>query len=727
MRILRTEFEKLLSRKNFLLIVIVVLVLNAYLMLRTANTADTTPTEYAAIYSQLSGMSDEEKLNWLNTECSNFSGVNHYDWYALYELQEECSQIVNYQQFLENIDSQAQSMSGISIFSDTETFNYRNIMMTPPAYEHMKDVVPVFDISNGILLATDNNFTDVLCVFIILFAVIGVMVSDREQGITSLLFPLVRGRSYLLLHKILVLAITIFAVVVLLYLENLLIADHAFGLGELSRPVQSLRGFIGCNFKITVLEYLLLYGAFKYAAFFAIGIILSLLALNTKNNVSFYGMTALVLLSEILTYSLIPPLSKYSIFRHMNLIAFTRGNDIFSFYQNINFWDHPIELVPASIGTILVIAVGGTFLAVLLYERKRNLEYQKINFRFRNGASSRMHTAFYYTAYKSLIMQKGIGIVLAFIAVSAFINTSFIKEYSVTDKYYEYYTNLLEGEITQDTRHFIESETARFNEIRIRLDELNQKGEYTPEMDDLYEALAPSDGFDLLSERFYQIENTENTQIFYDTGYKRFCGMDGYDDDMKYALAAMLLCILLISPLIANDNRCRMASIINATSTGKKKYRQRNMLLSTLYGIAAALLWMVPYAFTIFQYYGVSGVNASIRSIVDFCDYPLNITVWQYLILLCVLRTVLLIFTALTMLEVSSKCKNAPAAILINFAIFVLPIIIYLLGAEFMVNIGFSPLLSTNILVNQPHIIHWIAPVIVVVYYFINVYSPNRK
>ena len=59
------------------------------------------------------------------------------------------------------------------------------------------------------------------------------------------------------------------------------------------------------------------------------------------------------------------------------------------------------------------------------------------------------------------------------------------------------------------------------------------------------------------------------------------------------------------------------------------------------------------------------------------------------------------ILSALVMLWVSKRCKNTTSAVLINFALFVLPIIIYLLGAKVMVGVGFCPFLSVNALLNR--------------------------
>lgn len=53
--------------------------------------------------------------------------------------------------------------------------------------------------------------------------------------------------------------------------------------------------------------------------------------------------------------------------------------------------------------------------------------------------------------------------------------------------------------------------------------------------------------------------------------------------------------------------------------------------------------------------------------------------------------------------------------VLINFAVFALTIIIYLLGADFMIKIGFNPLLSLNIMINEFSIVHIMIPLIGVI------------
>ena len=729
MRVLTTELKKIFSNKIFFLVISAVFIMNAYLMFRTANSDDAKPSDYHSVYSELEGLSDSEKLAVFDERINNSAqGLYDYNWELYYELANECYDIVNYKSYLENIETQAGAMQNISIFSNPDTFNYRSIAKTPSAYQNVQEVQPVFDVSQGIILATDNNFTDVLIEFILLFAVLSVMISDREQGMSGLLFALKRGRSYLFFMKLLTLAITIFTVVSLIYLENLVISSYIYGLGDLLRPVQSLNGFIGCNLPINVLTYLLIYIVFKSAAMFVIVALLSLIAIFTKNTVSFYGFSAFVIVMEGLLYQLIQPLSAYSIFRYINVIAFTKVNEIFCNYKNINFWEHPISLIPASISAVSIFVLICCVLGTVLYAKKRNLEFRKIGLKFKHSRNSKVHSAIYYTFFKSLVQQKGAIVVVVCVFLMLFLNAGFVKQYDIVDVYYKYYTEQLEGVIDDATVEFMFNEDNRFHELNARIDELLQSTTgFSAELNKLQKEYAPSTGFYLVKERYDEVKSIENAHIFYDTGYQRMLGKQGYDDDMKYALVSMLLCIFLISPLIANDNQYHMYLVINATKSGRRSYIKRNSKVAAMYGFLSALLWLVPYCITIGQYYGYSCLDAPIQSITDYKNIPINFTVIEYLIVIFALRTIYVMLSALVMLYVSSKSKNRTTAILVNFAVFALPVIIYLLGAKFMVNIGFSPLLSVNVLVNEPSILHWGAPMLAILFWYFMLFKRRCK
>ena len=162
------------------------------------------------------------------------------------EQLEQLKAVGTYHQYLQSIDDTAATMTAVSIFADPNSFAYRNILKTPSAYDRVRSVQPVFAPSNGVLLVAQNIPSDILMLFIIFTAVTVIFYKDRESGITGLIKPLRYGRTRLALTK----TATVFTVCLftegIIFLMNLWIGSVRYGLGDLSRPVQSLAGYLGC-------------------------------------------------------------------------------------------------------------------------------------------------------------------------------------------------------------------------------------------------------------------------------------------------------------------------------------------------------------------------------------------------------------------------------------------------------------------------------------------------
>ncbi len=139
------------------------------------------------------------------------------------------------------------------------------------------------------------------------------------------------------------------------------------------------------------------------------------------------------------------------------------------------------------------------------------------------------------------------------------------------------------------------------------------------------------------------------------------------------ALLIILICALIISPLISYDNGRKLTTIIYSTTTGKKSYIKRNILITLIYTAAASFAVMIPYYINILLKYGTQGGNLPINSIKAFASFPLPITVWQFALGLLILRTILFSLISLIMLAVSYKSKSRFTAVLINITIFVIP------------------------------------------------------
>ena len=195
---------------------------------------------------------------------------------------------------------------------------------------------------------------------------------------------------------------------------------------------------------------------------------------------------------------------------------FYRGMQLIPTYKNINFFENPVSLIPASSFSVITAIIVLSASTAYIYSKKRNLEFRKIGIKLNFGKGNKVHSALYYTFYKSLVQQKGLLIIVGFLLIAGFLNSSFTKQYDIQDVYYQYYANELEDKITSETDSFITSEEQRFADLNMQLNEIMEKSNgFSSEANEIQKKLAPEMGFVLIKDRYEQIKNLENAQLFY--------------------------------------------------------------------------------------------------------------------------------------------------------------------------------------------------------------------
>ena len=88
---------------------------------------------------------------------------------AFTELLERVNYAISYEEFLESVKTQAQSMSKLSLFSDVDSFSQKNIQKTAEAYEKMSAVQPGLTYSDAADAWSDSALADVIVPGLLLF------------------------------------------------------------------------------------------------------------------------------------------------------------------------------------------------------------------------------------------------------------------------------------------------------------------------------------------------------------------------------------------------------------------------------------------------------------------------------------------------------------------------------------------------------------------------------
>lgn len=694
MRVLFCELRKLFSSGVFIFAVSAAVILNLYLCF-SANPVDISDEQYKAFYDELDGLSGDKAITAINAKIDElydkeFTFESLHLRNFLHSEAEQAELIAGYKKYLDEIDVSAEQMTSVSIFAHNDSFAYKNIIRTPAAYNAVRDIVPTYLRSEGILIAADNTACDIMMIFCALTTVILLIVKERESGITALLKPLHHGRAHLAAAKSLAILISCITVGFLLYGSTLAVGAIRFGLCDLSLPVQSLKGFLGCNLPISIGAAMALIFTVKMAAAFLAALFFECLC-TAFYSITAYITSAAVTAAEVILYVVINDNSLTAVFGKINLAAFTESAEIFKNYLNINIFGEPYNV-------ILVTAIALT-IGIIGFFVLQNVLFSQImirNFKTRQFLSIRYipKKPFSYALYKQFATHKGALIILLILGMQIYLAANYRIEFDSDDMQYRAYCARFSQMTEQQSGEFAEAEKQRFEELHERI----PTADFNETMK-IYNELIVENGFNHAYEQRLYIDalDSENKMMFYQTGWRRVFGADGYAEDMRLTLFAALGICFAISPLIAYDNRRRLGYLLYTNRNGKRKYVLHNTAAAAMTSALISAAINTPHIIGVLSLYKTDGIEFSIRCLPEF-EHFFDIPIAAYIAMLCVLRTVVLILSGWIVLFISTRCKNVSAAFLVNLAVFALPVMLYLAGAEFVLPICMSFSVNRNII-----------------------------
>ena len=680
MRILRYELKKLFSYKSFLFIIAATLVMSIVSTLGDIAGRHASPEEYRQIYSAIQSMSEEEAEAYITQQVDiSFSGVGGFSPDAICSARDRYAQIKGYGAFLDFIKERCRSIMSISFFADEDSFAYKNALKTETTYDNVKVNSLPFEVSEGVEIVLFNDISDILLIFAIFASTVFVFTKDKEIGILNLLHSYCKGRRNLCISKLGVLLF--FSVVInLIFIgANLAIGGLTYGLGDLTRPIQSVNGFFECSFNLSLWQYLLITFIFKSLGGFLWGVLFAFICSFSGNNAQIYGISVAIAVSEVLLYTKISTLSNYGLLHDFNLVSFIKPDNIFSTYRNINLFNEPFNtLIVIPIVWIILIAPL-IFAVVKTFAGKKNIEYRKISLGIRKKtAKHKVHSKLYYAFHKSLVLQKTGYLVAIWLAAVVIFHLSFTKPADLTDYYYKDYTTDNSGAVTAQTDEVIHIDEEYFATLH---EELMSPDTTIERMQKIQGELQREGALFMFRSRCEAIrDNKYDTEIFYDSGYKRAFDVDGNTESKQMALLIMIFSALAISPLISFDRSRGLTSVIYSTASGKKSYLNHSIIVTVTLSIFASIAVMFPYFFNILSKYGTQGIVLPVQSLEHFADLALPLNICQYALGLFLVRTMIFTLCSLAMLLVSRNSKSRFAATLINVTVFVMPVLIIVVG-----------------------------------------------
>ncbi|MBR6825097.1 MAG: ABC transporter permease subunit [Oscillospiraceae bacterium] len=552
------------------------------------------------------------------------------------------------------------------------SFPYENVIRSRQVYDKLWETNPRLLYSGAVELLPGNGLTEIMVVLMALLIALELIYTERSQGTLALCKPACKGSLSLILSKLFAGLLWGTLGTILLYGSNLLIGLIRCGPVDFGAPIQSVFGMIRSPLRITIGEYILLFLGVKLLW---MGAVVSLACVASYVGRKLWQCMGIFLFLGIACF--LRPGSM--------LNPFARGSsvELFGTYWNLNVLGKPVSNLAVVVGILLLICLVAYGAALILHIKQAPMISERTRKRGRRPPAL-FFSLFLHEAWKLLIMNGALWILLALIPVQFFIYSDFPTYIAPMERLYIQYSQILSGNPNADKEAFLTQEENRFADLYEQRDHYGSslaRGEITEEA---YRALTAGIGRQLESEPIfhrardqYRTVEAENLDYVCLSPYERLFGRLGQKNLLRQTLILILVLTMGLSGIHASERETGMYHLIH-TAEREESSRRRKLLLAIIYGIVAAIFVYTPQIIVIANLYGLPGLTAPAKSVPVFSVH--FGTVWTTLAVYAVISVSISAAISLLILHLSRMTKHTTYACLLALALLLpVPVLVFLL------------------------------------------------
>ena len=619
------------------------------------------------------------------------------NYVAVNNLLQQTAYLDSYDDYLNTIQENKESMLSFSIFNDPDSFTGRNIIKTAEEFAALENI-PLSLGANGVVKALlDFQISDYLLLAVLVLICLSFL-EERKNGLWNVVHATPNGRLRLALYRTSILFMTSVISVLLLYGTNLLIGFSLYGgIEDLDRAAQSVEILGKLPLDCNVASFLFRYFILRIGAAFLVGLLLWLL-LTAVNNVKYtIIVTAAVMAAEYSLYAFLPVQSALNVLKYFNVFTYISLSDLYTNYLNIDILGYPLGIRSISQASLLPLCVVLAAVCIVIHCCKKPSAGKdllgRVAYRLNSITDSilrRLHLSG-MEIYKTVWLQKGLVIILLFAYLASGLSfTVSIPVSTAEESAARQYTAALEGEITNATFAEIDRIQAELDKTIAAYEEAKtayESGEMEYPQFDVYvreanTAKSNSDGLDVVRRRAEELrdkglERGFTPWLIEETSYESVYGDAAGNNQQSAALVALLALGLLLAGNMSYEQQSGMTSLLLSTMKGRRALLTRKILLAvaTATGIWAVIYGLELHAF--FGIYKIDTLSASVQNLTLLDCLPQGCTIGMFLIMLYALRLLTLICAAMVTLLLSSCMKRVDVSYIFVCGVLLLPSLLY--------------------------------------------------
>lgn len=735
MKLFSYEIRKIWQSRFFLICLAIALCINVFLLWVDSDkqSSDFTSSAYKAVQTDLKGLSTEEQQDFISQKRDTIyallqidyflkSGIQlpgdqrqqYYDYiteygdlyfsqeYNLYttdlnqefqflsSIQAELNLVASYEEYLEDIQNRSQSLSDISIFQDS--YAAKNIENTASAYANLNNISIEYAPQKGFYTAINYLYTDIILIFSML-VVAGISIrEERDSGMIHFIRSMPHGRRTTAFGKILALSVSTLAVLLLLYGTNILFCQLTYGLGSLSRSVQSIPFLMRCTLPISAGQYLLLFLLAKWAAAVVVGLWIATALLWARHAVWGWVLSLGFIFLQWGLNQFIPATGKANVLKYGNMAGILDTNTLLGTYQNLYWFGRPVSahLVAAIFAAFSTFVLLVVFTLLISRSHLNDAKIRTVVSTHRRRTTTLLHEE----GYKILIINGSFFLLLAFLFFQVYQGVTAESFVQADDIYYRYYMENLAGPYTQDKYDFLVQEYESFAPVRDLNDALAQgtitETEYSMQIAQYYSLQQRMIVFNSVVQQARWM-STSGAHFVYDTGYKILFDFNS-QTDLNETVLTTLLCSLCFSGIFAFERQTGMDPIIRSTPQGANVTFKAKARIAVWISLFITLIASIAKYLHVVIFFGLPGLFSPARSISAFSHLPKAFPILGVILVSIFARFISCLFLAVVIMALSQKTGNIIATFFLATLSFSLMPLLSILGIYSASKLSIYPL-----------------------------------
>ncbi len=756
MRLLCAELYKVWSQRFFLLSLAILSAANLlFLYLGTMpDQSAALPSAYRMIGEELSNRSTSEQQAFLKEQYERIHGVyqvyrilsdqargvygnrnvreefsNIFDsyeeiyqnhTYTLYtedlqtenfflkELLDELDAVSNYSMFLENLQTKATGLTDISIFQNNvengKSYSQKNIEKTAAVYAGMGKVKIRYFPQKGLLTALDYQFTDLILVAAMILLSSLLIRQERDNNMIYVVRSTPGGRLSTAIAKICALALSLLVVLTLLYGVNLVYCGLIYGLGPLSRSIQSVPALMYCTMRISVGQYLGRFLLAKWAGTAVMGLWVMLAMLWARR--TFMGWCAALALPVMqwLVRCIVPSTSNLNVMKYANLASLMRTNELLGNYRNLYWFGTPVALPLVEWLSAAVYALVLIIVVCLLFCRGKMKPAPVFTGFTYKRTKTKATTIFLEETRKLFVLSGAAVLMIAFAGYETVQVFHSDRAITAVEVHYENYMREWEGPYTKATYNKMIQESQKF----IPLLKMWNASQHNAE----YEEYDESVRYDLLIDQYEAFQNIKHgnisyiaehphAQLVYEKGWEKIFGWKE-EEDLHDALCAGILCCICCAGLFSFEKKGGMQRVIMSTPLGRCNTVRRKLQVGVICATLICFVTYLPRVVYVYRFYWLGRPFAPAMSLPELSHLPswlplIGVMLWGILG-----RFVACLSMTFMMFWLSNRLGSALSALFAGSIVFCIPPMLTIGGLDFLRWVGVYPLFHLAEMAQRP-------------------------